>query len=96
MSGDKWAESYLLDLSFSSKDELLSLENLRRQYIAILLELANRDFPEPRTGAVPLRPLFYFHLGLLYLIGIPKSSRSQDGGSAPATPALNLVRITMA
>jgi hypothetical protein len=32
MSRCKWAESYILDLGFSSKDELLSLENLRRQY----------------------------------------------------------------
>ncbi|WAS04950.1 hypothetical protein LQF76_13180 [Gloeomargaritales cyanobacterium VI4D9] len=30
ISGCKWAESYLLDLGFSTKDELLSLESLRR------------------------------------------------------------------
>lgn len=32
IGGAKWAESYILDLGFSSKDELLVLENLRRQY----------------------------------------------------------------
>lgn len=32
VGGAKWAESYILDLGFSSKDELLVLENLRRQY----------------------------------------------------------------
>ncbi len=30
--------------------------------------LVNSNSPEPKTGAVSLRPLFYSHLGLLYFL----------------------------
>ncbi len=34
--------------------------------IAILLDLQTEMLQNQRTGVVPLRPLFYGHLGLLY------------------------------
>jgi len=48
----------------------------------------NRDSPEPYTagaswtGAVPLRPLFHSHLGLLYLFK-PKTNHQSHRGNAP-------------
>jgi len=71
----------------AGRSPTLVSQNLKATTLTYLA-IKNKNSPEPRTGAIPLRPLFYSHLGLLYLLPpladcfakMPTATENQDGG----------------